>query len=191
MRDTVRLFRWDPEAERFRLVPMSAAASPPDVAWGRVSESGIYVAIGIPSDPITRAALEVFRVMAPLEETIKARGDFAALTARICGLILCAPDISQLPVERFDEGVSVVPFLDPGARTPTAERPRERPRPPRALAPVEAAEPFAKPAWVCPHGTFPSSGSFRSHRLGVAGCPCHRRLPRPGASTGSTSVRLT
>src|SRR5258705_2782410 len=102
IRDTVRLFRWDPEAERFRLIPMSAAGNPPDVAWGLVSESGIYVAIGIPSDPIARAALEVFRVMAPFEEAIRARGDFSEFTNRICGLILCAPDISRLPVERFD-----------------------------------------------------------------------------------------
>ena len=177
MPDTVRLFRWDPEAERFRLVPMSAAADPPDVAWGRVSESGIYVAIGIPGDPITRAALEVFRVMAPLEETIKARGDYSAFTTRICGLILCAPDISRLPIERFDEGVSVVPFLDPGAGTPTRRGPRKTPPTPRIGA--VAARPSAKSAWVCPHGTSPSSGSFRIHRPGVADCPYQLPTPEP------------
>lgn len=100
MTDTVRLFRWDPEAERFRLVPMSAAGDPPDVAWGRVNESGIYVAIGLPGDPITRAALEVFRVMAPLEPDIRARGDFPAFTDRICGLILCAPDLARRGIGR-------------------------------------------------------------------------------------------
>jgi photosystem II stability/assembly factor-like uncharacterized protein len=92
--DTVRLFRWDAEAEQFRLVPMSAAADPPDFAWGRVSESGTYLAIGLPNDPNTLAALDIFRVMLPFEDTIKARGDFAAFTNRICGLILCAPELS-------------------------------------------------------------------------------------------------
>jgi photosystem II stability/assembly factor-like uncharacterized protein len=129
MRHTVRLFRWDPDAARFRLVPMSAAGDPPDVAWGRVSESGTYVAIGIPTDPITRAALEVFRAMAPLEGTLKGRGAFAAFTERLCGLILCAPDISRLPVESFDGDVSVIPFPGPGAppltpRGPGHTRPR-------------------------------------------------------------------
>jgi len=128
IRDTVRLFHWDPVARRFRLVPMSAG-DPPDLVWGRVSESGIYVAIGIPGDPIARAALEVFRVLAPLETTIRARGDFAEFTDRICGLILCAPDISQVPIERFDDEVSVIPSLDPDPRTPVQDDAGRPPRP--------------------------------------------------------------
>ena len=138
---------------------------PPDVAWGRVSESGIYVAIGLPGDPIARAALEVFRVMAPLEETIKARGDYSAFTTRICGSILCAPDIARLPIERFDEGVSVGRSSIPVQERPPGEA-RERPRPPRALAPAQAARPSAKSAWVCPHGTSPSRNHSGATALG-------------------------
>ena len=179
MPDTVRLFRWDPEVERFRLVPMSAAGDPPDVAWGRVSESGIYVAIGLPSDPITRAALEVFRVMAPLEETIKARGDFAEFTARICGLILCAPDISRLPIERFDEGISVLPFLDPGAPTPTDGGRGKTRRPTPRMGAVRGGRTVCEICLGIPSWNLPELGIIPERSPGGGRVPLPPPTPEP------------
>src|SRR5262249_52406208 len=51
---TIRLFRWRPESQSFELQPMSASAAQSGLVWGRIRESGVYVAVGYPRDPIVR-----------------------------------------------------------------------------------------------------------------------------------------
>jgi hypothetical protein len=49
---TLRLFRWNPDEERFRLVQPSGVAADGSYIWGRIGAPGVYAAIGLHADPL-------------------------------------------------------------------------------------------------------------------------------------------
>ncbi len=99
---SVALFRWDADRSRFdRVIPsrtrVAADSRDPDMAiayvWGQVSEPGTYIPIGLPTDPGLQLTLGAFSIGQDLfpqfdPETLRGFQD------RICGLILCAPDMA-------------------------------------------------------------------------------------------------
>lgn len=92
--DTVRLFRWDGAAKRFEKVARSGVGGHGSYVWGRVTRSGIYVPIGLPSHPLLLQTVRLWCVTGDLM-SVAARADRDRIRDRICQVILCAPDFAQ------------------------------------------------------------------------------------------------
>ena len=88
---TLRVFRWDPRREGFRLVSRSGLGVDGSYVWAKINAPGEYAVFGLPSD---RARLDTARLTCFL----KPWGDFSATLPvgrrpfidKICQLILCA-----------------------------------------------------------------------------------------------------
>lgn len=89
--ESLRIARWDPDAERFRIVPGSGYVD--GFAVARISRPGIYTALGLTRDPAITATLEVFRSMRAWIDPQNAR----AFVPKICQVILCASPIAGPP----------------------------------------------------------------------------------------------
>jgi len=98
---SVALFRWDEERKRFEhVVPSRTRVLPdrerPDVThahvWGRVTRPGVYVPVGVSSDPAVRRTLSAFLAGRDLFDKLDPN-TLRGFQDRICGLILCAPDL--------------------------------------------------------------------------------------------------
>src|SRR5439155_16181779 len=80
--------------------------------YARIARPGLYTAIGIPNDPRVRTTLQLMDVMRGWDN---ANGDMGFLP-KICGLILCDPELQER-VEQFrEEGGGLLGDLgfDPG-----------------------------------------------------------------------------
>jgi photosystem II stability/assembly factor-like uncharacterized protein len=100
---SVCLFRWDEERGRFdRVVPSRTRVVPdferPGVfhahVWGRVAAPGVYVPVGLPTDPGLLRTLGVFLAGRDLLDVLGPDA-LRGFQDRVCGLILCAPDFGE------------------------------------------------------------------------------------------------
>jgi hypothetical protein len=92
--ETLRLFRWNADEERFRKVQPSGVAADGSYVWGRIGAPGVYAVIGLHADPLVLQTVKTFcglgGFMATLEPPRR-----EALKRDICQLILCAGDLRQ------------------------------------------------------------------------------------------------
>lgn len=201
---SVRLFRWDERRERFDLVPFSAGDEARGLAWARVREGGVFVAIGFPDDPRIRDTLTILDRLAPYRRALKDPRAEAAFNERICQLILCAPDFASMPLERLGDDW-LEPPRDPGGHVP----PGDRPRPPGGggvgnvcdfclglpsggwvppeidLGPRPGHGPFRPlPATSCPAWTSLGPANVTGVILGLAAHPIDARVLYAGAQYG-------
>lgn len=95
-RQSLRLFRFDPQEKRFRIVRGSVPSAYGDYVFGRIATTGHYSIIGLRTEP---ASLQTFRVAAALGPVGRMFGDMPELRERLCLLILCAPELQA----RFDD----------------------------------------------------------------------------------------
>ena len=82
--DTLRLFWWDGKARSLILVEPSGVDRERGLVWGRISEPGLYGAIGLPANPALRQTMAIFAAFTA--EELRAR---PTLIPPVCGLILC------------------------------------------------------------------------------------------------------
>ena len=89
---TIRVMRWEPETERWVLVPRSGAFVEDGVAWALIHRPGVYAPIGLPSDP---ASLSAFIQLMPYRGLFrdKRKIDQAVL---IRGLLTGNPDVNRM-----------------------------------------------------------------------------------------------
>lgn len=99
----VALFRWDDARRSFEQVVPSGARVLPDRerddiwhvhVWGRVTLPGVYVPVGVPKDLAVRRTLAAFLAGRDLFDQMD-RDALRGFQDRICGLILCAPDLGD------------------------------------------------------------------------------------------------
>lgn len=83
---TIRVFRWYPDAERFRIVEASRVDEQWKNARARVFESGIYVAVGATSNPWVEHAITTLRTFGSL---LHDRDLGPIIRERLCPVLLC------------------------------------------------------------------------------------------------------
>jgi len=84
VRGSVRLARWDGEEKRYRLLPGSSYRVDRGYAFGRITRSGTYTVLGLPSDERVLATIGVMSALVP-----SFGGELPGLLPKICELILC------------------------------------------------------------------------------------------------------
>jgi photosystem II stability/assembly factor-like uncharacterized protein len=84
---SIAVARWDNVAERFSLVPQSGFNVDYGYAYARISQPGIYTAIGLPRDPRLLTTLKLFAAVDPW---LHDREIGKRIIDRICQVVLCA-----------------------------------------------------------------------------------------------------
>jgi hypothetical protein len=92
LQETVRLFRWNADDERFRKVEPSGIAGDGSYVWGRIGAPGVYAVIGLHADPLVLHAVKTFCGLGGFMATLEP-GRRERLQHDICQLILCAGDL--------------------------------------------------------------------------------------------------
>jgi len=94
VQDTLRLFRWNTDDERFWKVEPSGVATDGSYAWGRIGAPGVYAVVGLHSDPLVLQTVKIFCSLGAYMETLEpSRRD--VLQRDICQVILCAGDLRE------------------------------------------------------------------------------------------------
>ncbi|MDX6694613.1 MAG: hypothetical protein QOF02_2216 [Blastocatellia bacterium] len=85
-RETLALFRWDKTLKSFQLVPVSGVGKDADYVWGRITAPGLYVIIGLQSDPLLLKMLHVTTELSELLGGMKSKSR-AELLLSLCTLL--------------------------------------------------------------------------------------------------------
>lgn len=83
---SVRIFWWDAGAKTFRLVQASGIDENARVAWGRITKSGIYIAVGYPRDAGVQGAIACWEISRPFHEVQLSKSQ--SLGQRLCRAML-------------------------------------------------------------------------------------------------------
>jgi hypothetical protein len=92
MKETLRLFRWNVDEERFRKVEPSGVAADGSYVWGRIGAPGVYAVVGLHADPLVLHAVKAFCGLGGFMATLEPRRR-QSLQRDICEVILCAGDL--------------------------------------------------------------------------------------------------
>lgn len=90
---TIRVYRWDEEAERFHLVEASGIDERWESARARVFEPGVYVAAGASSNPWVGNAVSILRTFGPLLHHPELG---PIIRDRLCPVILCPSMLGEV-----------------------------------------------------------------------------------------------
>lgn len=108
---TLRLFRWDGERQRFRLVRASGINPRGQQVSARISRQGIYAAIGLSANPWVRETVAIFSRTCRWQRAGRQLGD--AIQDRTCWVILCpGPEFQEVirdPQKLADLGLPAYP----------------------------------------------------------------------------------
>ncbi len=120
-RDSIRVFHWDDHEHRWSLITASGVVPGSDLAWARTSLRGIFVAVGLHSDPAVRETLALMARLAPLALQQKIWGQSPRFD-QLCHQILCPPfDFSAM---MFEDHVGRLDFSRVPAATELADAQR-------------------------------------------------------------------
>jgi hypothetical protein len=86
---SVRIFRYDNLTGNWQLVAQSGPSVNGKYAWGSIRSSGIYVAIGLPSDPWLLQTIAVINSYMPWLQAARETQSLDQLLDHICKIILC------------------------------------------------------------------------------------------------------
>jgi hypothetical protein len=94
LQETLRLFRWNADEERFRKVEPSGVAGDGSHVWGRIGAPGVYAVIGLHADPLVLHTVKTFCGLGGFMATLEPRRR-ESLQRDFCQLILCAGDLRE------------------------------------------------------------------------------------------------
>lgn len=92
--ETLRLFRWNADEERFRKVEPSGVAGDGSYVWGRIGAPGVYAVVGLHADPLVLHTVKTFCGLGGFMATLEPQRR-ESFQRDICQLILCTGDLRE------------------------------------------------------------------------------------------------
>lgn len=92
--ESLRLFRWLTNENRYELVPQSGLGQTRDYLWGRISDPGLYAVIGVNADPLVLRTLVLMKQFHNLLHTVD-EPTRKKLHKKICDLFIRNPQLQK------------------------------------------------------------------------------------------------
>ena len=100
---SVRVFRFEEEVKEWVLIPRSGASADGEYAWAILHRPGIYVPIGVTTDPWLMFGIAALRAFYPILKAARSQGALNKALNALCDLILFPGVIDKGETELLDQ----------------------------------------------------------------------------------------